>query len=79
MRCATRGAVTLDMVSSNVREAYRAIPLPHHDHISLFLIPLYIPIRQIIAPESKEIRIWPDGSFEQLKDCFERTNFNNMT
>lgn len=47
---ATRDVNTLDMVYANVREAF----------------PLYITIRPRTAPKSKEIRIWPDGSLEQV-------------
>lgn len=49
VKCSTRGSNTLDHVYSNIKNAYRDVPFPHlglSDHISLFLIPAYIPLRR---------------------------------
>lgn len=44
VKCATRGANTLDKVYTNIKRGYRAKPLPHlgqSDHVALLLIPSY--------------------------------------
>lgn len=46
VKCATRGANTLDCVYSNITKGYRATPDSHlgqSDHLPLFLIPAYKP------------------------------------
>lgn len=48
-QCAIRGANTLDKVYSNIKQGYRAKPLPHlgrSDHISQLLIPAYTSFRK---------------------------------
>lgn len=43
IKCSTRGENTLDHVYTNIKHAYRAIPLPHlgqSDHLSLLLNPV---------------------------------------
>ncbi|XP_053532800.1 multivesicular body subunit 12Ba isoform X1 [Ictalurus punctatus] len=51
VKCFTRGENTLDHVYSNIKHAYRAIPLPHlgqSDHLSLLLSPAYTPLRRSV-------------------------------
>lgn len=79
VKCATRGASTLDKTYSNVKQGFRAIQLPHlgqSDHMSLFLIPAYTPIRKRIPTTVKTIRTWPADASLQLQDCFKSTNWD---
>lgn len=49
VKCPTRGDNTLDRVYTNIKHAYRAIPLPHlgqPDHFSMLLTPAYTPLRR---------------------------------
>ncbi|KAK3538106.1 hypothetical protein QTP70_029822 [Hemibagrus guttatus] len=80
VKCATRGANTLDKVYSNIKLGYRVRPLPHlgqSDHMSLLLITAYAPLRKT-APTitEKSVKIWPEGASQQLQDCFDRTNWD---
>lgn len=57
----------LNPVYSNIKHAYRAVPLPHlgqSDHLSLYLIPAY----------TRFITTWPEHAFPQLQDCFAHTD-----
>ncbi len=70
--CATRGEIILDIVYSNIKQGYRAIPTSHlgqSDHISLFMLPAHIPLRKSEPPTSKTVKIWPVGATSQLQDC----------
>ncbi|XP_078249882.1 uncharacterized protein LOC144589337 [Pogona vitticeps] len=78
VRCATRGLNTLDKVYTNIANGYRTLQLPHlgqSDHMSLLLAPEYIPLRKQSGPVVKIVKSWPEGAMEQLKDCFEQTNW----
>uniref|UniRef100_A0A8C7X192 Reverse transcriptase domain-containing protein n=1 Tax=Oryzias sinensis TaxID=183150 RepID=A0A8C7X192_9TELE len=79
VKCATRGENTLDHVYTNIKHAYRAIPLPHlgqSDHLSLLLPPTYTPLRRSRRPITKTITTWPDDALSRLQDCFEQTDWN---
>lgn len=79
VNCATRGNNTLDHVYCNLKHAYRAVPLPHlglSDHLSLLLLPVYIPLRRATKPCIKTITTWPEGALSQLQDCFSRTEWS---
>ncbi len=79
VKCATRGSNTLDRVYSNIKHGYRAVPLPHlglSDHVSLFLVPAYTPLRKRMNPITKTIKTWPEGALFQLQDCFARTKWD---
>ncbi|KAK3548144.1 hypothetical protein QTP70_004852 [Hemibagrus guttatus] len=79
VKCATRGANTLDKVYSNIKLGYRARPLPHlgqSDHMSLLLIPAYASLRKTAPTITKSVKILPDGASQQLQDCFDRTNWD---
>ncbi len=74
VKCATRGANTLDKVYSNIRMGFRAKPLPHlglSDHMSVHLIPAYTPLRKRAPTITKIVKTWPEGASQQLQDCFE--------
>ncbi len=77
VKCATRGANTLDKVYSNIRMGFRAKPLPHlglSDHMSVHLIPTYTPLRKRAPTITKIVKTWPEGTSQQLQDCFESTD-----
>ena len=62
VQCPTRGDNTLDHVYSNLKQAYKAVPLPHldtSDHLSLFLAPSFTTLRRKNKPETKKITTWP--------------------
>lgn len=74
IKCATRGNNILDKVSSNVKKGHRSIPLPHlgqSDHLSVFSIPVYTPLRKKVPTTTKIVKKWPEGASSQLQDCFE--------
>lgn len=76
VNCATRGNNILDCVYCNLKQAYRTVPLPHpgrSDHLSLLLLPAYIPLRRTAKPCIKSITTWPEGALSQLQDCFSST------
>ncbi|XP_060771663.1 uncharacterized protein LOC132882588 [Neoarius graeffei] len=77
--CPTRKNRTIDLLYVNVRDAYRAIPLPplgRSDHNLVVLQPQYKPmdLRQPITMLS--FRAWSPKAEETLKDCFETTDWN---
>lgn len=72
----TRGENILDRVYSNLKQAYRTVPLPHpgtSDHLSLLLVPAYTPLRRKTKPVVKSVKTWPEGALTQLQDCFKST------
>ncbi|KAK0152182.1 hypothetical protein N1851_006413 [Merluccius polli] len=78
VKCPTRGSNTLDHVYTNIKQAYRAIPLPHSqsDHLSLLFTPAYIPLRRRSTPLTKTITTWPEDALLQLQDCFADTEWS---
>nr|XP_049595883.1 uncharacterized protein LOC125980593 [Syngnathus scovelli] len=79
VKCASRGENTLDHVYTNIKHAYRAIPLPHlgqSDHLSLLLFPAYTPLRRKLRPTLRTITSWPEDALHKLKDCFQRTDWD---
>ncbi|KAK3507142.1 hypothetical protein QTP70_008626 [Hemibagrus guttatus] len=79
VKCATRGANILDKVYTNIKLGYRVRPLPHlaqSDYMSLLLIPEYAPLCKTACTSTKIINTWPDGAYQQLQDCFNRTNWD---
>lgn len=76
VNCASRGSNTLDCVYSNVKHAYSAVPLPHFglsDHLSLLMLPAYVPVRRQAKPTRRIIKTWPEDALAKLQDCFEQT------
>ena len=79
VKCATRGANTLDKVYTNIKLGYRAKQLPHlgkSDHMSLLLIPAYAPLRRTAPITIKTVKTWPEDATQQLQDCFDSTNWD---
>ena len=75
---ATRGMNTLDLVYTNVKNAYKAAPLPHvgnSDHNAVMLIPAYRPRVKRDRPVVREVRMWPQEATPALQDCFETTQW----
>ena len=73
------GKNTLDNVYSNIKHGYKVSPLPHlgkSNHISLFLTPAYRLIVSTVKPNVRHIQVWPDGACEQLRDCFNTTEWS---
>ncbi|KAK3519478.1 hypothetical protein QTP70_031483 [Hemibagrus guttatus] len=69
VKCATRGANTLDKVYSTIKLGYRARPLPHlgqSDHMSLLLIPAYAPSGKLLLPS---LRLSRFGQMVPLSSC----------
>ncbi|KAM3842547.1 uncharacterized protein ACN63O_022346, partial [Diretmus argenteus] len=78
VKCATRGANTLDKVY-NIKLGYRAKQLPHlgkSDHMSLLLIPAYAPLRKTAPITTKTVTTWLEDATQQLQDCFDSTNWD---
>ncbi len=68
IKCATRGANTLDKAYSNIKRGFRAKQLPHlgqSDHMSLLLIPAYTPLRKNVSTILEE-------------DCFQNNNYRQV-
>uniref|UniRef100_A0A669EHA4 Reverse transcriptase domain-containing protein n=1 Tax=Oreochromis niloticus TaxID=8128 RepID=A0A669EHA4_ORENI len=79
VKCPTRGENTLDHVYSNIKNAYRAIPLPHlgqSDHLSLLLSPAYTPLRRSARPTTRTVTTWPENALSKLQDCFTETDWD---
>uniref|UniRef100_A0AAZ1X703 Reverse transcriptase domain-containing protein n=1 Tax=Oreochromis aureus TaxID=47969 RepID=A0AAZ1X703_OREAU len=79
VKCPTRGENTLDHVYSNIKHAYRAIPLPHlsqSDHLSLLLSPAYTPLRRSARPTTRTVTTWPENALHKLQDCFTETDWD---
>lgn len=72
VKCPTRGDNNLDHVYSNIKHAYRAVPLPHlgrSDHLSLLLTPAYTPLNRQTKPAKS-----PPGPRTPSPDCRTASN-----
>lgn len=79
VKVATRGNNTLDHVYTNIKDAYKSIRCPHigqSDHVSLLLVPIYLPVVKRIKPTVREITTWPEGAWIKLQDCLDRTDWD---
>ncbi|KAJ8401415.1 hypothetical protein AAFF_G00386460 [Aldrovandia affinis] len=77
--CPTRGIKTLDHIYTNIKEAYRAVPLPHlgqSDHLSLFLLPKYTPLIKRIKPLTRSVKIWTEGADSELQRRLQPTDWS---
>lgn len=79
VNCTSRGSNTLLYstplsVYSNIKHAYRAVPLPHglSYHLSLLMLPSYVPVRRQAKPARRIIKTWPEDALAKLQDCFEQ-------
>ncbi len=78
VKCPTMGENTLDQVYTNIKHAYRAVPISHlgqSDHLSLLLIPAYTPLKRRSRPCKVTVRTWPKEALDQLQDCFANTDW----
>ncbi|XP_067658336.1 uncharacterized protein [Haliotis asinina] len=69
---------TINLCYGNVKNAYKSMskaPLGASDHNSIFLPPKYIQKLKTGKTTKKIIRTWTEDSLEQLKGCFECTNW----
>ncbi|KAK0143163.1 hypothetical protein N1851_018714 [Merluccius polli] len=76
---ATRGNNTLDLVYTNIKNSYKAEPLPHignSDHITVRLTPAYRPRVKRDRPVVNKVRMWPQEATEALQDCFDTTHWD---
>ena len=81
VKCATRGENTLDMVYTNVKQAYRAIPMPHigkADHTPVALIPTYTSVRRREPIISKRTTTWPANATSSLQLSLHDTRWEEL-
>ncbi|KAM8771414.1 uncharacterized protein AB9X84_005684 [Acanthopagrus schlegelii] len=77
--CPTRKNRTLDLLYTNVKEAYAATPLPplgKSDHNLVLLTPHYKPKIQRQSTTTRSFRKWSPEAVDALRDCFESTDWN---
>ncbi|KAK0131936.1 hypothetical protein N1851_033277 [Merluccius polli] len=76
----TRENNILDQVYCNISGAYRAVAAPHlgmSDHISVELLPAYVPVICRTRPTTKTVQVWSEVASSTLQDCFEHTNWED--
>ncbi|KAK0137684.1 hypothetical protein N1851_026114 [Merluccius polli] len=74
----TRENNILDQVYCNISGAYRAVAAPHlgmSDHISVELLPAYVPVICRTRPTTKTVQVWSEEASSTLQDCFEHTDW----
>ena len=79
MTCPTREKNTIDLCYGNVLRAYKSVSLPpvgKPDHNAIHLIPKYRPKIQTELFVKKSVKVWTPESEEQLKGCFECTEWS---
>ncbi|KAI4887684.1 hypothetical protein NFI96_005893 [Prochilodus magdalenae] len=77
--CPTRKNRTIDLLYANVRDAYRATPLPplgKSDHNLVFLQPQYKPLVLRQPTTTRSFRVWSPDAEEALKDCYDTTDWS---
>ncbi|KAI4899955.1 hypothetical protein NFI96_026550 [Prochilodus magdalenae] len=70
---------TIDLLYANVRDAYRATPLPplgKSDHNLVFLQPQYKPLVLRQPTTTRSFRVWSPEAEEALKDCYDTTDWS---
>ena len=75
----TRADKTLDHCYVNIKGAYKDLklsPLGLSDHNLVFLQPKYCALVKRVKPETKFIKQWTNEAIDQLKACFETTDWN---
>lgn len=76
--CLTRLSHILDKCYGNIVDGYKAIcclPLGKSDHSVVHLFPRYRAKIKQEKPIVKQVHLWTEQSKEQLKDCFEQTDW----
>ncbi|KAI4875864.1 hypothetical protein NFI96_034110, partial [Prochilodus magdalenae] len=79
--CPTRKNRTIDLLYANVRNAYRATPLPplgKSDHNLVFLQPQYKPLVLRQPTTTRSFRVWSPEAEEALKDCYDTTDWSML-
>ena len=77
--CPTREKNTTDLCYGNVPRAYKSVSLPpvgKSDHNAIHLIPAYRPKIQTDPIVKKSVKVWTPESEEQLRGCFECTEWS---
>ncbi|KAI4877848.1 hypothetical protein NFI96_007782 [Prochilodus magdalenae] len=77
--CPTRKIRTIDLLYANVRDAYRATPLPplgKSDHNLVFLQPQYKPLVLRQPTTTRSFRVWSPEAEEALKDCYNTSDWS---
>ncbi|XP_068506162.1 uncharacterized protein [Syngnathus scovelli] len=75
----TRGDSFLDLVYSAQKGAFKATPLPHlglSDHLTVLLLPAYRQLVKASRPVRRQVRVWPEGASDALRDCFDTTDWD---
>lgn len=79
--CTTRLNRTLDRCYGNIPEAYKAVcrpPLGKSDHNVIHLLPKYKAMLKRTKPVIKQIQTWSGTNKDQLRDCFDNTNWDTF-
>ena len=79
--CPTRKNRTIDLLYANIKEAYKASPLPplgKSDHNMVYLQPQYTPVVQRQPASTRSFRKWSPEAEEMLKDCMATTAWEVM-
>ncbi|KAJ8372262.1 hypothetical protein AAFF_G00291170 [Aldrovandia affinis] len=74
VKCPTRNNKTLDVLCTNIKEAYSATALPslgNSDHNHVHICPDYIPLVKRQPVPSKAVAKWTKEATDDLKVCFE--------
>ncbi|XP_048842540.1 uncharacterized protein LOC125715253 [Brienomyrus brachyistius] len=77
--CPTRNNRTIDLLYANMRDAYRATPLPplgKSDHNLVYLKPQYTPLDQRQPVTTRSIRRWTPEMEDALRDCYDTTDWD---
>ena len=77
--CATRNDKTIDLCYCNIKNAYKSVPKPplgSSDHNIVQLLPAYKQLLKTGTVEEKTVTLWNDEGIEQLRGCFECTNWD---
>ena len=77
--CPTRVKNTTNLCYVNIPRAYKSVSLPpvgKSDHNSIHLIPAYRPKIETDPIVKKSVKVWTSESEEQLRGCFECTEWS---
>ena len=80
--CTTRLDKTLDMCYCNIQDAYKSLkkpPLGTSDHNMIYLAPTYQQKIKTTKPETKTVKQWTDDTLDQLRGCFDCTDWSLFT
>ena len=80
--CPTRLNRTIDLCYGNIESAYRPVcrpPLGRSDHNVVHLLPKYRQTVKTEGTQTKSCQLWTHDSIEELRGCFEATNWDVFT